>query len=75
VDAIEISGRLDVTALAAALDEVLRRREPLRTTFVDSGGVQIECRPDPRRRHGESDGAGRGLPQGDDPERMYQWYE
>jgi amino acid adenylation domain-containing protein len=37
--AVEISGRLDRGAFAAALDEIVRRHEALRTTFTVLGGA------------------------------------
>ncbi|HKV08246.1 MAG TPA: non-ribosomal peptide synthase/polyketide synthase, partial [Thermoanaerobaculia bacterium] len=36
--AFELSGPLDVSALARALAEIVRRHEPLRTTFREEGG-------------------------------------
>jgi amino acid adenylation domain-containing protein len=37
--AVEMTGRLDVAVLAAALGEVVRRHEALRVTFRDVGGL------------------------------------
>ncbi|MFL6199517.1 MAG: amino acid adenylation domain-containing protein [Thermoanaerobaculia bacterium] len=42
LDAIRLTGRLDVPRLAAALGEVLRRHESLRTVFVESAGVPYQ---------------------------------
>jgi amino acid adenylation domain-containing protein len=39
---IRLSGRLDVPALAAALGEIVRRHEVLRTVFRDSGGAPMQ---------------------------------
>ena len=40
--AIELTGRLDVPAMAAALGEVVRRHEALRTTFRAVGGEPVQ---------------------------------
>ncbi|HBL31159.1 MAG TPA: non-ribosomal peptide synthetase, partial [Acidobacteria bacterium] len=47
--ALELSGRLDAAAFAAALGEVVRRHEALRTTFREVAGepVQIIAEPFP----------------------------
>jgi pristinamycin I synthase 3 and 4 len=37
-----VTGRLDVAALAAALSEVVRRHEALRTTFRTAGGLPVQ---------------------------------
>ncbi|HEX3131701.1 MAG TPA: amino acid adenylation domain-containing protein, partial [Thermoanaerobaculia bacterium] len=44
--AVRLTGRLDVPALAASLDEIVRRHESLRTTFAaGSDGVMQEIAP------------------------------
>ncbi|GAB3488159.1 non-ribosomal peptide synthase/polyketide synthase [Amycolatopsis cihanbeyliensis] len=40
--AVRIDGPLDVTALRAALDEVVRRHESLRTSFADRGDGPVQ---------------------------------
>jgi amino acid adenylation domain-containing protein len=40
--AVELAGRLDVPVLAAALAEVVRRHEALRTTFAAAGGRPVQ---------------------------------
>jgi amino acid adenylation domain-containing protein len=40
--AVELRGDLDPAALAAALAEVVRRHESLRTTFADADGVPVQ---------------------------------
>jgi amino acid adenylation domain-containing protein len=40
--ALRLQGRLDVAALAAALDEVVRRHEVLRTTIADDGREPVQ---------------------------------
>jgi amino acid adenylation domain-containing protein len=39
---VKLTGRLDVDALARALNEVVRRHESLRTTFNDVGGTPLQ---------------------------------
>jgi amino acid adenylation domain-containing protein len=47
--AVRLEGRLEVGALAAALTEIVRRHEVLRTTFADQDGepVQVIAAPGP----------------------------
>jgi amino acid adenylation domain-containing protein len=47
--AIRLSGQLDVTALQRSLDEIVRRHETLRTTFVTESGqpLQVIAPPSP----------------------------
>jgi amino acid adenylation domain-containing protein len=47
--AIRLSGQLDMTALQRSLDEIVRRHETLRTTFVTEGEqpVQVIAPPSP----------------------------
>jgi acyl carrier protein len=46
--AFRLAGRLDVPALAAALDTIVRRHEALRTTFAERGGlIQVVAEPGP----------------------------
>ena len=40
--ALRLSGRLDVAALGAALDEIVRRHEALRTTFPEIDGQAVQ---------------------------------
>lgn len=40
--ALDIDGAVDQVALAAALDDVLRRHDVLRTTYADCGGVPFQ---------------------------------
>src|SRR6185295_5721608 len=40
--ALRLAGRLDVAALAATLDEIVRRHEVLRTTFADHGREPVQ---------------------------------
>jgi amino acid adenylation domain-containing protein len=40
--AIRLRGRLDVAALQASLDEIVRRHEALRTTFAEVGGRLVQ---------------------------------
>ncbi len=42
VVALQLSGRLEVAALAGALDAVVRRHETLRTTFPQQGGKPLQ---------------------------------
>ncbi len=44
-----LHGPLDTRALAAALDEIVRRHEPLRTTFAVEGGGPVQRVAAPRR--------------------------
>jgi amino acid adenylation domain-containing protein len=39
---VQLRGRLDVAALAAALAEIVRRHEPLRTVFAPVGGRPVQ---------------------------------
>ena len=48
-DAVHLEGRLDVGALAAALSEVVRRHEVLRTTFRVLEGEPVQIISPPRR--------------------------
>ena len=45
--AVELTGRLDVAALAAALGEVVRRHEALRMTFRDVEGEPVQVLAEP----------------------------
>src|SRR5438270_290725 len=44
-----LRGELDLAALAAAIDDVLRRHEVLRSVFVDRGGAPVQVPVDHRR--------------------------
>jgi amino acid adenylation domain-containing protein len=46
--ALRLSGRLDVIAIAATLDEIVRRHEVLRTTFADDGREPVQVIHPPR---------------------------
>ena len=39
---VRLGGALDVAALERALGEIVRRHEPLRTTFAERGGVPVQ---------------------------------
>ena len=41
--AMRLVGRLDIAALAAGLQEIVRRHEALRTTFAAEGGRPVQC--------------------------------
>ena len=45
--AVELTGRLDRAALAAALGEVVRRHEALRTTFREAAGEPVQVIAEP----------------------------
>ncbi|HLL47781.1 MAG TPA: condensation domain-containing protein, partial [Longimicrobiaceae bacterium] len=47
--ALRLRGALDVGALRASLDELVRRHETLRTTFAESGGVPVQVVHPPAR--------------------------
>ena len=46
--AVRLDGTLDAEALRRALEEVIRRHEILRTTFVDNGGIPHEVIGEPK---------------------------
>jgi amino acid adenylation domain-containing protein len=41
-EALRLSGRLDLNALERGFNEVVRRHEPLRTSFTDDGGRPVQ---------------------------------
>src|SRR5512139_144337 len=41
--ALEVTGTLDIAALEAAVDDVVRRHEPLRTVIGERDGVPYQC--------------------------------